>query len=68
MDIQEYKKRLAIKMLPAGFILGGVIGFAYKDWNIKNSWKFALGAAALGTIAATIILSYKFKKIDESQK
>ncbi len=68
MEIRQYKKQLVIKMLPMGFILGGAIGFAYKDWNIKSSWKFALATAALGTIAATIILSYKYNKIDESNK
>ena len=66
VSLSEYKKSIAIKILPAGFILGGIVGFASKDWNLKGSWKFALGTAVLGTFAAAIVLSWKYNKIDDS--
>ncbi len=65
ISLQEYKKALAIKVLPIGFILGGVVGLALKDWNIKESWKFALGASILGTGVAMVFLHQAYNRIEK---
>lgn len=65
MPLFEYKKRLAIKIVPTGIILGAISATAFNSFE-KGSWKYALMGMAIGGLLATFVLTNKFDKIDES--
>lgn len=63
LTFREYKLKEIKRVIPIGFVLGAVIGYAFAQSNKRSKLKYSLLSAAAGVIVSAISLQSKFNKI-----